>query len=143
MITWWSKVALVVLAGVSAIPVAAQTEVQSEWRIEHEQGAMPFELMPRRYVDYPVAYAVWQLAGVAAGCEAALPAVAERASALGYWVLDAGGFAVGERQATWQRFVSIVSRQVGIPDTEACRAALREAEHVAVNAVAQMAPVGR
>lgn len=140
MITLWSKVAFLVLA---ALPASAQTEVEPGWRIENEQGAMPFELMPRRYVDYPVAYAVWQLAEVAAGCEVALPAVAESASELGYRVLEAGGFAVGERQAAWQQFVSIVSTQVGMPDADACRAALREAEQVAVKVVAEMAQVGR
>lgn len=143
MITWLPKAALLVLAGSVALPASAQSEAEPEWRIEHEQGAMPFELMPRRYVDYPVAYALWQLAGVAAGCEVALPTAAESARKLGYRVLEAGGYTEGERQAVWQRFASTASGQVGIGTADACGAALREAERGAANAVAELAAAGR
>lgn len=92
--------------------------------------------MPRRYVDYPVAYAMFQLTGVAVMCGEAVPEVRASAEALSNALLEAADYTADERASTIAMFAAQFRDAPAIDDAAACHAELARAEKPARDFIA-------
>lgn len=85
-------------------------------------SALPSELMPRRYVDYPVAHALWRvlLAGTARSLATDDPGVLQEALDLSDELLRADGFSDEETAALKTRTLLQVSANAAAVDVAQC-----------------------
>lgn len=125
------SVALAVAAGLSGSAIA-----EDGWVVRQSPDQMPRSLMPRRYVDYPVAYALWQLSLLGTRCAVALgdPELAAEARHAAARLLAASGTPPGESE---ERAISIFEATSAMPPAgeltglsapgASCREDLREA----------------
>lgn len=120
--------------------VAAAEAAPPEWTVQTAPDQLPWELMPRRYVDYPIAYALFQLTGVAAVCGEAVPEVKSAAEALSQALLEAADYTLDERVSTMAMFRAQFRDAPAITDAGWCHAELTKAETPAREFIASRRP---